>query len=624
MLNSKSSVNNKSANPSRTALAVAAILSDVVFLTVSLLAAYALRFNFAIPSQHVELLGTVLPAVIAVEIITLVLFGCYRIVWRYFSASDVVRFFGAIASSSCVFLALRFFLPHILSHFYPPISVTLINSVIAFCSVLFIRFARRFAEDARRQRRGKSVRVLVVGAGEGGNALAYALRHERDATREVVGFLDDSPDRRGAVIQGVEVLGTISDAGRVISSVGADEVIVTIGKLSRIKLQPLFSAAENAGARLLIAPDYSRVLDGIAGSKGLRQAEIADILRRPEIAVDDIASHRDFLGGRRVMVTGAGGSIGSEISRQVLAAGPESLILVERSENALFNINRSLVARKPADGVVVPCVADISDEVRMRNVFRRYRPQIVIHAAAHKHVPMMECNVCEAIANNVVGTELLGRLSCEYGVERFVLLSTDKAVRPSSVMGATKRVCEVLLRNLNGKSQTLFSAVRFGNVLGASGSVVPIFREQIQCGGPVTVTHPEMTRYFMTIPEAVHLTLEAASLASGGDIFILDMGEPVKIVDLAEDMIRLSGHTPNVDIPIAFIGVRPGEKMAEELASPSEKVAPTSHPQISCGRMIVMPDSFVDELKSSLIASIQEGDDAAARNLLMKIVGECD
>ncbi len=599
------------------------ILVDLALMAIALLSAYALRFNFAIPDVHRTMLCSVLPSTLAVETIALVFCGCYRVVWRYFSATDIPRFAFAFGGAACVFLAMRFGLPFKLSFIYPPISVIFINAVVAFCLVLSARFMRRLAAD---NASGKTVarRVLIAGAGEAGNALAYVLRHDRGAMRVVVGFLDDSPERAGAVIQGVEVLGTLEDASEVISRTGADEVIVTIGKLSRGRLQPLFSAAEKAGARLLVAPDYSRVLDGVAHPEKIREAEIADILRRPEITVGDLAAQKGLLAGRRVMVTGAGGSIGSEISRQVLVAAPESLILVERSENALFNVCRSLGAIRPGSGVVHACVADITDEGRMRTVFRQFRPEIVIHAAAHKHVPMMECNVCEAISNNVLGTLSLGRLSCQNGVSRFVLLSTDKAVRPSSVMGATKRLCEILLRNLNGKSPTLFCAVRFGNVLGASGSVVPIFREQIQSGGPVTVTHPDMTRFFMTIPEAVHLTLEAASFARGGEVFILDMGEPVRIVDLAEDMIRLSGHIPDSDIAITFTGIRPGEKLAEELALAGENVMPTAHPQISCGSLELKDDATAARFENSLREVVVDGDEARARETLMSIAKECE
>ena len=598
-------------------------LSDAVLLAMALLAAYALRFNFAIPENHLGLLRTVLPATILVELAALALCGCYRIVWRYFSATDIPRFAFAFGGASCLFLLLRFCVPGGLAFLYPPISVTLINAVIAFCLVLSVRFLRRLAAEAPASR-PSARRVLIVGAGEAGHALAYVLRHERNGHRVAVGFLDDAGERIGAVIQGVEVLGGLGEAGEIIARTGADEVIVTIGKLSRGKLQPLFTAAEKSGARLLVAPDYSRVLDGVAHPEKIREAEIADILRRPEIAVGDLEAQRGLLAGRRVLVTGAGGSIGSEIARQALAAEPASLILVERCENALFNVCRSLESVRPASPAVHPCVADITDEARMRHLFARHKPEIILHAAAHKHVPMMERNVCEAIANNVLGTLFLGRLACEGGVSRFVLLSTDKAVRPSSAMGATKRLCEILLRNLNGKSGTIFSAVRFGNVLGASGSVVPIFREQIQAGGPVTVTHPEMTRYFMTIPEAVHLTLEAASFARGGEVFILDMGDPVRIVDLAEDMIRLSGHVPEAEIPITFTGIRPGEKLAEELALPGEAVAPTPHPQISRGRLLAKGDADAARIEARLREAVGAGDDARARDVLMDLARECE
>ena len=599
------------------------ILADLALMALALFSAYALRFNFAIPDTHQALLRTVLPFTLAIEFAALVTCGCHRIVWRYFSATDIPRFAFAFGGAACLFLAMRFGLPFKLSFLYPPISVIFINAIVAFCLVLSARFMRRLAVD---NAGGKAVakRVLIVGAGEAGNALAYVLRHDSGAMRVVVGFLDDSPECAGAIIQGVGVLGTLDDAGDVISRTGADEVIVTIGKLSRGRLQPLFSAAEKAGARLLVAPDYSRVLDGVAHPEKIREAEIADILRRPEITVGDLSAQKGLLAGRRVMVTGAGGSIGSEIARQVLSAGPESLILVERCENALFNVCRSLDAIRHGSAAVHACVADITDEIRMRSIFKQCQPEILLHAAAHKHVPMMEGNVCEAISNNVLGTLSLARLSCENGVSRFVLLSTDKAVRPSSVMGATKRLCEIFLRNLNGKSATIFSAVRFGNVLGASGSVVPIFREQIQGGGPVTVTHPDMTRYFMTIPEAVHLTLEAASFARGGEVFILDMGEPVRIVDLAEDMIRLSGHIPDSDIAITFTGIRPGEKLAEELALAGENVVPTAHPQISCGSLALKDDAVTAKFENALREVVADGDDARARETLMSMAKECE
>ena len=597
------------------------LMADVSLLVLSLLAGYALRFNFSIPRSHLALLATVLPFAVAVELLSLYLWGCFRLVWRYCSATDIPRFVGAFSASSLFFLILRFSFPLTASGLYPPISVVFINGVVAFCALLGARlFSRILAYSKQRFPRMGEKRVLIVGAGASGNALAYALCHDRLRARQVLGFLDDSPARLHKLIQGRPVLGTLADADKFLAVFGIDEVIVPVGLLAREKLQPLFSAVEKARAKLLIAPDYSSLLDRSYRAGELRDAEIADLLRRPEISLSDDASHRELFAGKRVMVTGAGGSIGSEIVKQVFQASPAQLVLVERSENALFQINRALAQANAPKDVVFPYVADVADESRMRHVFQRHLPEIVIHAAAHKHVPLMEGNVCEAIANNVLATRRLGEMCCEYGVERFILLSSDKAVHPSSVMGATKRAGEILLQDLNGSSKTIFLAVRFGNVLGSSGSVVPIFREQIQAGGPVTVTHPDMVRYFMTIPEAVHLTLEAASFAHGGEIFILDMGEPVKIVDLAEEMIRLSGNRPEVDIPITFIGVRPGEKFMEELASPEENVRPTSHPQISCGKLTRRSHEEVVRALSEFASVSEEGDDEKARIVLMGFV----
>ena len=606
----------------RALFAVLPLLADCLLLVLALLVGYALRFNFVIPSTHLALLKTVLPFVLACELLSLYGWGCFRLVWRYCSALDVPRFAGAFVTVSAVFLLLRLFFPQTASWLYPPISIVLINAVFAFCALLGARlFSRILSYSAQRLRRDEEKRVLIVGAGAAGNALAYALGHDRLRARQVLGFLDDSPARAHKLIQGVPVLGTLDDAGHLLAAWGIDEVIVPAGLIPRSKLQPLFDAVEKVRAKLVIAPDYSALLDRSCRTGELRDAEIADLLRRPEISLSDDGAHRDLLAGKRVMVTGAGGSIGSEIARQVLRASPAQLILVERSENALFQILRSLQATHPAEGVLYPYVADVADEGRMRHLFANHSPEIVIHAAAHKHVPLMEGNVCEAIANNVLATRRLGEICKEAGVERFVLLSSDKAVHPSSVMGATKRAGEILLQDLNEPGCTLFLAVRFGNVLGSSGSVVPIFREQIRAGGPVTVTHPDMIRYFMTIPEAVHLTLEAASFARGGEIFILDMGEPVKVVDLAEEMIRLSGNRPEKDIPITFIGVRPGEKFVEELSAPEEKVVPTSHPQISCGQLTCDPHEEVMQGLSVLAALSAEGDEEKARDFLMSFTG---
>ena len=592
------------------------LAADAALLAIALAAAYALRFNFAVPENHLALLPYVFPFTLAVELAFLWAFGCFRTVWRYFSALDLPGLLRAAGSASLVFLVCRVAFSGVSPRFYPPISVNLANAVISVALLAGARWlCRVLAEQGRRG--GGLRRVVVADAGSLGGAAAYALRHEVPPTREVVGFLDDSDGLAGATVQGLPILGALRDAARILRERRADEVIVPAGRLSREAMQGLFAAAREAGARLLVAPGYSAVLDAAGGGRRLRDADITDLLRRGDIPEETLAAHRAFLAGRRVMVTGAGGSIGSEIARQALKAGVASLTLVDRGELALFTIGREL-AGLPGAGAVRRFVADVADEARMRRLIASERPEVVFHAAAYKHVPLMEENVCEAIRNNVLGTVRLARLCAAGGVRSFVLLSSDKAVAPTSAMGATKRACELALQCLNGGS-TSFCAVRFGNVLGSTGSVVPIFREQIENGGPVTVTHPDMSRYFMTIPEAVSLTLLASAMGDSGKgkIFVLDMGEPVRIVDLAEKMIRLAGKTPGRDIPIVFVGPRPGEKLSEQLVADGERLEPTDHPQIGSCVLPPVDQAALDDFLHSLDGVLAAGDDAQARDLLM-------
>ncbi len=597
-------------------------LADVALLCVSIAVAYALRFNFSVPEQHVALLPYVVPFTLAVELVLMAAFGCFKTVWRFFSAVDMPRFLCAACVSSAIFLVCRCAFPSVAIRFYPPISVNLMNLVLSVALLAGVRwFCRTLAESGRSGAEGAK-RVVIAGANPVGGAIAYALRHENPVSRLVAGFIDDSPDVAGTIIQGVPVLGKTADAPRLLGEYGVDEVIVSPGGLSREKMQGLFSAATAAGARLLVAPEYSSVLDGRAAGGKLRGADITDLLRRREISLAGSEAHGAFLAGRRVMVTGAGGSIGSEIVRQSLRAGVASLVLVERCEFALFTIAHELETAPGAENVR-KYVADVADEARMRCIMEKEKPEIVFHAAAYKHVPLMEENVCEAVRNNVVGTVRLARLCAATGVGNFVLLSSDKAVKPASVMGATKRLCEFVLQDLNARGGTSFSAVRFGNVLGSTGSVVPVFREQIERGGPVTVTHPEMTRYFMTIPEAVSLTIEAAAMGAEmrGRIYVLDMGEPVRITELAEKMIRLAGRRPGEDVAIAFVGVRPGEKMHEQLVAEGEKIGPTRHPQIKCCEMTPVDGAALAEVLVKFDGAIAACDDELARKLLMDFAG---
>jgi FlaA1/EpsC-like NDP-sugar epimerase len=507
------------------------------------------------------------------------------VLWRYISVHDIPRFLGAVAVSSVIFLLLRFFMPDPYSC-RPPYSITIFNAFLVTGGLLCVRLLWRLAVEGTSGATfvpGKRRRVLMVGAGSAGNVMARELRSKNLKEMVVVGFLDDDPAKQQARIQGYPVLGTIEQLPDVALAMKVDEVIVSMARVSRSVIRRIVMLCEASHLPARIVPGYFELINGSVTASKIRNIDVSDLLGREEQDVDSNAVIALFQ-QKRVMITGAGGSIGSELIRQVLQTGPEHVVLVEHSERALYEIDREL--RKLGSPVtIISVLGDVTDRARMRDLFSQFRPQLILHAAAYKHVPLAEQNPGEAIKNNVLGTRLLGELALEYGVERFVLVSTDKAVNPVSVMGTTKRLAEMAIQDLNRQKKTCFSAVRFGNVLDSSGSVVPLFREQILRGEPVTVTHPEMRRYFMTISEAVSLVLQAATLAQGGEIFVLDMGEPVRIVDLAEEMIALAGLRPYEDVPIQFIGIRPGEKLFEELDVSERSAYRTGHARIFISKL---------------------------------------
>ena len=431
----------------------------------------------------------------------------------------------------------------------------------------------------RREIRPKpKIATLLVGAGEAGLAVAKDVEKHPDLGLRLVGFVDDDAMKVGNVVHGLTVLGTTIELEKIARKKGAKQAIITIATLSGEDVRRIQRLCDDARLEVKIIPSLSEILDGRVSVGGVRDVSIEDLLRRP---VADLETQRltRFLEGKRVLVTGAGGSIGSEISRQVTRLAPEVLVLLERSEPQLFRIHLELV-KVGGDGHLVPCLTDLCDEEGVEAILATFKPHVVFHAAAHKHVPMLEWNAAEAVRNNVVGTQHVVDGANRHGVETFVMLSTDKAVNPTSIMGATKRTAEMILQGKSQQSSTKFVSVRFGNVLGSTGSVVPIFQQQIAAGGPVTITHPEMRRYFMTISEATQLVLVAGSMGRGGEIFVLDMGEPVKILDLAFDLIKLSGFEPEVDIPVEFTGIRPGEKLFEELGFDPHNMEKTVHPAI--------------------------------------------
>jgi FlaA1/EpsC-like NDP-sugar epimerase len=438
---------------------------------------------------------------------------------------------------------------------------------------------RLYHEEFFSEHRGIVRRFLIVGAGNAGEALLREMIRRRDSQYEVVGFVDDDPAKRDTEINGIPVLGTVDDLPSICKKQSIDEIAIAIPSASRKQLRRVVQVCQGTKTRFSTVPSLMDIAAGKLQVSQMRDVDINDLLGR-EVVNLDMEQIRVFLKDKVILVTGAGGSIGSEMCRQVCAFEPRKLLLLEQAENPLFFIERELRNSFPT----VPLesvIADITDKVRMEQLFDCYRPQVVIHAAAHKHVPLMEQNPGEAIKNNIIGTRTVANAADAFGAECFVMISTDKAVNPTSIMGSSKRVAEMYIQDLNETSKTHFVTVRFGNVLGSNGSVVPIFKQQIAAGGPVTVTHPEMRRYFMTIPEASQLVLQAAVMGQGGEIFVLDMGEPVKIVDLARELITLSGFRPGEDIEIEFTGLRPGEKLFEELSIEGENMVPTKHPKIA-------------------------------------------
>jgi FlaA1/EpsC-like NDP-sugar epimerase len=486
------------------------------------------------------------------------------------------------------------------------------------------RFAiRMIRERVRAGAQGAdAIPTLIVGAGDAADSLVRDVQRSDTVRWAIKGFLDDNTAKTGALVRGIKVLGPADEAtlARTIQEQGIQLVVLAIPTADGARLREIVQVCRKAGVRTKTMPSLADRIDGQLPLAALREIAIEDLLRRAPVKLDS-DQVGEFIKGRTILVTGGGGSIGSELARQLLRFEPSKLLLLDHHENALFHIERELRALETPSAIHA-LVGDITDERRVRQVFERFRPAVVFHAAAHKHVPMMEQNPAEAVKNNVFGTQVVADAAHEHGARAFVMVSTDKAVNPTSVMGATKRIAEMVIQARAATSKTRFVAVRFGNVLGSAGSVVPLFREQIAKGGPVQVTHPDMQRYFMTIPEAAQLVMQAGALGKGSEIFLLDMGEPVKIVDLARDLIELSGLRPDVDVQIEFTGIRPGEKLFEELLHDHEAFDKTPHPKIVVGRYpSALPDSVGREL-ATLKALTVGGDEAAIRRVLSHMVPE--
>ena len=542
--------------------------------------AFELRFDFAVPQGYQEQRALIWIWELPIKLSVLALFGQFSGLLSYYSVPDLLRTISGIAVGSMIVYSLRF----------PPLSlpgdprgVELLDFLLATIGVAGLRLSLRLAReryiggDSRAQRRR---RVAIIGAGDVGANLARELLTRRGMGLEPVAFFDDDPSKWKSRVHGIPVIGRPEMLAQQDLNLRLVEAIIAMPSAPARRVGEVVRVLHDARLKFETVPSIEQLATGKVKVSKLRSVEIQDLLGRAPVMLET-ENIRQILVDRVVAVTGAGGSIGSELCRQIASFNPKRLLLIEQSEVQIFLIEQELV-EMGYGGLILPLVADILDEARMRYIFSRFQPEVVFHAAAHKHVPMMENQPSEALKNNSFGTAQLARLALEYNVERFILISTDKAINPTNVMGASKRLAEVYVQSLNAANpdRTKFMAVRFGNVLGSSGSVIPTFKKQIEAGGPVKVTHPEVTRYFMTIPEAVGLVLQSAALGSGGEIFVLDMGTPVRIVDLARQLIELSGLKPDEDIEIEFTGLRPGEKLYEEISHEGENFVPTPHPKI--------------------------------------------
>ncbi|NKB87413.1 MAG: NAD-dependent epimerase/dehydratase family protein [Acidobacteria bacterium] len=598
---------------------------DVAVLAAALVVAYLLRFDFAIPEAYRTALGTQIPVVVTVQLAAMYLARIPRFAWRYIGIREVRAFVTAAAFSAVPLLVMRSVVPDDLAVLRLPVSVILADTLFAFGSLLGARLLRRMAHERAMtlgsidQSLERPRRVVLYGAGRAGVMAVREIRGRSDVGLDVVGFVDDDPLKQGMVINGAEVLGLARDLPTLAARHDIEQAVMTIAAPTPDQVREFEAVCQRSGVSARTIPGFYEVLQGKIRIDRFREVTPEQLLRRDPVSLDQQRMRENFR-DKRVLISGAGGSIGSELCRQVCELGPSEVILVERAEFALFTIDREIRKRYP-DLPVGAVVADVGDKKRIRAVFGKCRPEVVIHAAAHKHVPLMEDNAAEAVRNNVLATHSLADMAGQFNVERFVLVSTDKAVRPTSVMGGTKRFAELVIQDLSSRYLTKYCAVRFGNVLGSVGSVIPIFEEQIRGGGPVTVTHRDMERFFMTIPEASQLVLEAGAMGERGEIFVLDMGEPVKIVELAERMIELHGFRPYVDVDIEFTGVRPGEKLYEELGDDADELTKTRHPKIFIGTIPPMDSELMENALATMDGFALGVESSAIRDFMNETLG---
>lgn len=598
------------------------VIVDLLLIFCSYFVAFIFRFKYTNISiaEIVVMYESYISKIFLMSLIFIGIFMAfkqYKSIWSIASIDEFLRGIIATGLGTSVVLIISY-----LDKRRIPLMVTIMAGIMimVFCNGIRIgwRVGRRTLMFITDRSNGSCKRVLVVGAGGAGALVANEYKKNPQYKKKVVAFVDDSWVKKGIYVSGIKVLGDRYDISTVVEEQRIDEIIIAISELNEVELKKILDECKKTTAQVKIMPGVSEVIDGKFSVKKIRDVDVEDLLGREPIKLD-FSGISSYIENKVIMVTGGGGSIGSELCRQIARFNPKELIIFDIYENNAYDLQNELL-RKYENLNLKTLIGSVRDRKRLNSIFKEYRPQVVFHAAAHKHVPLMEDSPGEAIKNNVLGTLNTAELASEYGVERFVLISTDKAVNPTNVMGATKRMCEMVIQSIDKESNTEFVAVRFGNVLGSNGSVVPLFKKQIAEGGPVTLTHKDITRYFMTIPEASQLVLQAGAYAKGGEIFVLDMGQPVKIYDLAENLIRLSGYIPNEEIEIKVTGLRPGEKLYEELLMNEEGLSETPHKKIFIGR----PGEFnLEKVKNNintLLDVVKLGNKEKLREKLQEVV----
>lgn len=595
------------------------VITDIILINGSVFLSLIMRFEINIASVPEEYIQKYIVNVIPFTIVTLIIFWCFRMyhsLWQYASIAELYKIVEACVVAELAHLCVTSFMGWML-----PRSCYFTSGVFLIVAMSASRFMYRLLRQLINEYRHTSeqLKIMIIGAGEATSVLMREISNSRYLDNsKVVCIIDDDLGKVGKYIRGVKIVGTRDHIKEYARYYDIDEIIFAIPSASTKDKREILNICKETSCNLKILPGVYQMVDGEINIKDLRNVDVLDLLGRDPVKVD-IESIIGYVKDKTVLVTGGGGSIGSELCRQLVSHKPKCLVIFDIYENNAYDIQQELKIKYP-DANVVTLIGSIRNTSRLKSVFEQYKPDIVYHAAAHKHVPLMEVSPNEAIKNNVVGTWNVAKMADKYGVKKFVMISTDKAVNPTNVMGATKRICEMIIQSFNEKSKTDFVAVRFGNVLGSNGSVIPLFKRQIEAGGPVTVTHPDIIRYFMTIPEAVSLVLQAGAYAKGGEIFILDMGEPVKIDDLAKNLIRLSGYTLGVDMEIKYTGLRPGEKLYEELLMNEEGMQDTDNKLIHIGRPIEFDKEHFYEKLEELKEMAYAEDSADIRKKIMEVV----